>query len=56
MNLQEGYASLGYKRSDLPVTEQSADQILSLPLYIGLSDEEIDHVAEMVNAFSEAHG
>jgi len=53
VHLQEGYQSLGYRRGDLPVTEQSADQILSLPLYIGLTDSDIDYVAGVVTHFDE---
>jgi aminotransferase EvaB len=35
-----GYAGLGYKEGDLPVTETMAKQILSLPMYPTLTDEE----------------
>lgn len=35
-----GYQCLGYKEGDLPVTEQMAKEIFSLPMYPSLSDEE----------------
>lgn len=50
VHLQEAYADLGYRRGDLPVTEQVADEILSLPMYVGLSMAEVDTVAQAVNA------
>jgi dTDP-4-amino-4,6-dideoxygalactose transaminase len=50
VHLQEAYADLGYRRGDLPVTEQIADEILSLPMYVGLSMSDVDTVAHAVNA------
>jgi dTDP-4-amino-4,6-dideoxygalactose transaminase len=47
--LQQAYSDLGYVRGRLPVTEQAADEILSLPLYIGLSDEQVATVARELN-------
>jgi dTDP-4-amino-4,6-dideoxygalactose transaminase len=50
VHLQEAYADLGYRRGDLPVTERIAAEILSLPIYVGLSMAEVDAVAGAVNA------
>jgi dTDP-4-amino-4,6-dideoxygalactose transaminase len=52
IHLQPAYAELGYQRGDFPVTEQYADQILSLPMYAELSDDAIDYVVETIKAFS----
>jgi dTDP-4-amino-4,6-dideoxygalactose transaminase len=49
VHLQPAYADLGYSRGSLPVTERLSDQILSLPLYIGLSDEQVASVAYAIN-------
>jgi dTDP-4-amino-4,6-dideoxygalactose transaminase len=49
VHLQPAYASLGYPAGSLPVTERVVQEILSLPLYIGMSPGQIDHVAEAVN-------
>lgn len=54
VHLQKAYADLGYPRGSLPRTEQAADEIVSLPLYIGLSDDAVHAVAGAVNAFTEA--
>lgn len=48
VHLQAAYADLGYRRGDLPVTERIAEEILSLPLHVGLSLAEVDSVAEAV--------
>jgi methionyl-tRNA formyltransferase len=42
---------LGYKQGDFPLTEQVADEILSLPMCAELTDDEIRQVAEAIKAF-----
>lgn len=49
LHLQRAYADLGYRRGDLPQTERVVEEILSLPLYVGLSTVEIDAVASAVS-------
>ncbi len=44
VHLQKGYAHLGYRRGDLPVTEQLADEFLSLPIYPELASEQVTEV------------
>ncbi len=41
-------AHLGYKEGQFPVTEQYAKEILSLPLYAELTEEEVTRVANTV--------
>ena len=50
-HLQECYKDLGYKVGDFPLTEKSAKEILSLPLYNGMTDEELTYVIDVVNKF-----
>jgi len=52
IHLQPAYASLGYKRGGLPVTENLAERVLSLPMFPELSDEQIGRVAEVLTAES----
>jgi len=47
-HLQEGYRDLGYAPGALPVTERLAREILSLPLYVGLTPEALASVADAV--------
>jgi dTDP-4-amino-4,6-dideoxygalactose transaminase len=51
LHLQPYYQSLGYQRGDFPVTEAYADQIVSLPMFPEISEEQLEYVAEAVKAF-----
>ncbi|MCI8375707.1 MAG: DegT/DnrJ/EryC1/StrS family aminotransferase [Lachnospiraceae bacterium] len=50
-HLSEAYAYLGYKKGAFPITEQYADEVLSLPMYNGMTDEEQTYVIEALNSF-----
>lgn len=50
LHLQPLYASLGYKRGDLPAAERAAEEVLSLPMYPELTPEQIARVADAVHA------
>ena len=50
-HLQKALDYLGYKKGDFPVTEQLAEQILSLPIYPEMPDEHVEFVAEKINEF-----
>jgi dTDP-4-amino-4,6-dideoxygalactose transaminase len=45
IHLQAAYRDLGYKRGDFPITETLADEILSLPMYAELTNEEVGYIA-----------
>jgi dTDP-4-amino-4,6-dideoxygalactose transaminase len=51
VHLQNSMSYLGYKAGNFPVTEQVVGQILSLPLYAELTDEQIDNVVKGIMAF-----
>ncbi len=40
------YADLGFTDADLPVTARVVDRVLSLPMYPGLADDQVDAVIE----------
>lgn len=48
LHRQPAYAKLGYGELRLPVTEKVASEIVSLPMYPELSDEQIAYVARAV--------
>lgn len=50
-HLAECYERLGHKAGDFQITEEYARMILSLPLYNGMTDEEISYVVEVINRF-----
>ena len=51
LHLQKAYAHMGLARGTFPVTERAADNILSLPMFPGLSDGQIERVAGAVREF-----
>ncbi len=51
MHLQKCYEDLGYKKGDFPIAEEISETELSLPMYYGMTDEEIQYVIETVNSF-----
>jgi dTDP-4-amino-4,6-dideoxygalactose transaminase len=51
LHLQKAYVWLGYKIGAFPVTEQAASDIISLPMFPGLTDEGQERVAEGVHAY-----
>lgn len=51
VHLQECYKDLGYKEGDFPAAEEISRTELSLPMYYGMTDEEIDFVIDSVNKF-----
>lgn len=50
-HLSEAYQYLGLHKGSLPVTEKYADEVVSLPLYDGMTEEEADYVIDVVNGF-----
>lgn len=54
VHLQKAMEFLGYKKGDLPVTEMVVSQILSLPMFAELEDDQIDYVSSMVAEFQAA--
>lgn len=51
IHLQKAAEGLGYKRGDLPVTEQQMSRILSLPINQYLKSEQVDLVVESIREF-----
>lgn len=50
-HLAEAYSYLGASRGSLPITERYAKEVLSLPMYGGLTQEEQTWVVEVINEF-----
>jgi dTDP-4-amino-4,6-dideoxygalactose transaminase len=48
LHLQECFASLGGKAGDLPETERACREVLALPIYPELAEEQIKYVAKQV--------
>ena len=50
-HLSEAYAYLGYKNGAFPITEECANTVLSIPIYVGMTVEEQTKVIDVLNAF-----
>ena len=51
MHLQEAYKELALKQGDLPIAEEISNTVLSIPMYYGMTDKEVEYVIEVVNKF-----
>lgn len=51
IHLQECYKERGYKEGDFPIAEEISATELSIPMYYGMTDEEIQYVIDKVNEF-----
>jgi dTDP-4-amino-4,6-dideoxygalactose transaminase len=50
-HLSQAYESLGHSAGALPFAEQCANEVLSLPLYNGMTDDEISYAINAINAW-----
>ncbi len=50
-HLSEAYGYLGLREGSLPITERYASEVLSIPLYNGMTEEEQAYVIEKLNKF-----
>jgi dTDP-4-amino-4,6-dideoxygalactose transaminase len=50
LHLQKAYANLGYRLGDFPVAELCASEIVSLPMFPGLRNEEQQQVVQAISA------
>ena len=51
LHLQECFEELGYKEGDMPVAERLCGEVLSLPIYPELKQEQIEYVARTALKF-----
>ncbi|MFV0382296.1 MAG: DegT/DnrJ/EryC1/StrS family aminotransferase [Breznakia sp.] len=51
IHLQGAYQSMGLKQGDLPVCEDISNSVISLPMYYGMSDDEVAYVVDIINQY-----
>jgi dTDP-4-amino-4,6-dideoxygalactose transaminase len=56
VHLQKAYEDLGYGRGDLPVTEEAAAEILSLPMHPGVTRGGVQRVGEELQDYYAKRG
>lgn len=52
MHLQEAYRELGIPKGALPIAEEIAETELSLPMFYGITEEQVEYAIEAVNNFA----
>ncbi|MEM8610526.1 MAG: DegT/DnrJ/EryC1/StrS family aminotransferase [Cyanobacteria bacterium P01_H01_bin.105] len=53
-HLQPAFHHLGYQTGDFPIAEQLSQEILSLPMYPGMTNAQIEHVVETITKLVQA--
>ena len=51
MHLQDCFKDLGFVKGDYPIAEEISETELSIPMYYGMTDEEINYVIDRINEF-----
>ena len=51
-HLQKAYDFLNLKKGSLPITEKLSDAILSLPIYTGMKNDDVEYVCDVIKNFS----
>ena len=52
IHLQECYKNYGFKEGDFPIAEEISATELSIPMYYGMTDEEVQYVIDSINEFA----
>lgn len=51
IHLQGAYSDSGYKKGDYPIAEEISSTELSIPMFYGMKEDEIDYVIDTLNNF-----
>jgi dTDP-4-amino-4,6-dideoxygalactose transaminase len=51
IHLSKAFAHLGYHAGDFPIAERNSQEMISLPMHIGLTDADIETVAREIKQF-----
>lgn len=51
MHMQEAYKDLNIKQGALPISEEISNSVLSLPMWYGMKDEEIQYIINKINNY-----
>jgi len=54
LHLQKAYENLNFKKGDFPVTERVAAQIVSLPMFPQMTNEQVNEISKRVTEFVSA--
>jgi len=51
LHMQNCFSYLGYKKGDFPVAERTCEEILALPIYPELTENEVEYVCDKIREF-----
>lgn len=51
IHMQEAYKELNIKEGSLPIAEKISNEVISLPMWYGMNDEEINYVIDVINSW-----
>ena len=51
LHQQKAFAHLGYDDSEFPVTRKAQEEVLSLPMFPELTNEQVDEICEKVKSY-----
>lgn len=51
MHEQDCYKDLCIKHGELPIAEEISSTVLSIPMYYGMTEQEVDYVIDIINKF-----
>ena len=51
LHQQEAFSHLGYDPLDFPVTREAQEEVLSLPMFPELQNQQVDEICEKVKAY-----
>ena len=52
-HLQKAYQSLGFKKGSFPIAEELADNCLSLPIWPGMTNEQVQFIVDKIKLYFE---
>jgi UDP-2-acetamido-2-deoxy-ribo-hexuluronate aminotransferase len=51
LHLQRSYSDLGYRKGDLPVSEELCSKVLSLPMHTEMEKNQLEYISQQVQQF-----
>ena len=51
IHLQDAYLSMGFEKGQFPISEEISETELDLPMFYGMSKEQVDYVIDLINEF-----
>ena len=52
LHVQPCFSNLGYKEGDCPESEKASKEVISLPVFPGLTQDQLDYIVEVINSFN----